>query len=98
MGENEKDGRGDVAGRLVLGARLVGVNNRSLASFETDLAVTERLDAKVPGSCLLVSESGISTPADIARLRAAGARCFLVGESLMRQPDVAAATRTLLTT
>lgn len=81
---------------LVLDAQLIGVNNRSLASFDTDLGVTERLAARVPGDCLLVSESGIASAADIARLSSAGARAFLVGESLMRQPDVAAATRALL--
>lgn len=83
---------------LALGATLIGVNNRSLATFETDLGVTERLAARAPKSCLLVAESGIATPAEIARLRAAGAGAFLVGESLMRQSDVAAATRALLAT
>lgn len=81
---------------LVLDARLIGVNNRSLASFETDLGATERLAQRIPKDRLLVAESGIATPADIARLSAAGARAFLVGESLMRQADVAAATRALL--
>lgn len=81
---------------LVLDARLIGVNNRSLADFETNLAVTERLAPRVPGDRILVSESGISTPADIARLRAVGAHAVLVGESLMRQADLAAATRALL--
>ena len=75
---------------------MIGVNNRSLVTFETDLAVTERLAARAPRNAVLVSESGIFTPADIARLERAGARAFLVGESLMRQPDVAAATRALL--
>jgi indole-3-glycerol phosphate synthase len=79
-----------------LGARLIGVNNRSLATFETDLAVTERLARHVPAGCLLVAESGIATPADITRLAAAGAAAFLVGESLMHERDVAAATRALL--
>jgi indole-3-glycerol phosphate synthase len=83
---------------LVLDAPLIGVNNRSLASFDTDLGATERLAARVPNGRMLVSESGISTSADIARLSRAGARAFLVGESLMRQPDVTAATRRLLAT
>lgn len=80
----------------VLGATLIGVNNRSLATFETDLATTERLAALAPRDALLVSESGIFANADIVRLHEAGARAFLVGESLMRQEDVAAATKALL--
>lgn len=81
---------------LALGAKLIGVNNRSLATFETDLATTERLARLAPADVLLVSESGINTPADIARLSQAGARAYLVGESLMRQDDVESATRRLL--
>ena len=82
------------AGRL--GARLVGVNNRDLRTFEVDLKNTERLAALAPEGALLVTESGIFTPADVERLERAGARAMLVGESLMRQADVAAATRALL--
>jgi len=82
------------AGRL--GADLVGVNNRDLRTFVVDLAVTERLAAAAPAGALLVTESGIFTPADAARLERSGARAMLVGESLMRQADVAAATRVLV--
>jgi indole-3-glycerol phosphate synthase len=81
---------------VALGAEMIGVNNRDLRTFVTDLAVTERLAARIPPGHLLVTESGIGTPADVARLAAAGAGAMLVGESLMRQPDVAAATRGLL--
>jgi indole-3-glycerol phosphate synthase len=83
---------------VALGAQLIGVNNRNLRTFVTDLAVTERLARRIPRDCLLVTESGIAGPADVARLAAAGARAMLVGESLMRQPDVEAATRALLDT
>jgi indole-3-glycerol phosphate synthase len=86
----------EIARAGALGARLIGVNNRDLHSFVTDLAVTERLAALVPANALLVTESGIFTPADAARLERAGASAMLVGESLMRQADVAAATRALL--
>ncbi|WP_372786487.1 indole-3-glycerol phosphate synthase TrpC [Phenylobacterium sp.] len=79
-----------------LGADLVGVNNRDLRTFSVDLAVTERLAAAAPADALLVTESGIFTPADAARLERSGARAMLVGESLMRQADVASATRALL--
>ncbi|WP_411287026.1 indole-3-glycerol phosphate synthase TrpC [Phenylobacterium sp.] len=79
-----------------LGATLVGVNNRDLKSFDVDLAVTERLAAAAPAGALLVTESGIFTAADAARLERSGARAMLVGESLMRQANVAAATRALL--
>jgi indole-3-glycerol phosphate synthase len=81
-----------------LGAVLIGVNNRSLRTFKVDLANTERLAAIAPPGAMLVAESGIATPDDAARLRRAGARAMLVGESLMRQGDVAAATRQLLQT
>ncbi|RAK52954.1 indole-3-glycerol phosphate synthase TrpC [Phenylobacterium deserti] len=82
------------AGRL--GADLVGVNNRDLRSFHVDLAVTEQLAAETPQGALLVTESGIFTSQDVQRLERCGASAMLVGESLMRQADVAVATRTLL--
>lgn len=80
----------------VLGADLVGVNNRDLRSFATRLEITERLAEKAPINALLVTESGIATSADAARLARAGVRAMLVGESLMRQRDITAATRDLL--
>jgi indole-3-glycerol phosphate synthase len=81
---------------VALGARLIGVNNRNLRTFVTDLAVTERLAARIPADRLLVTESGIGAPADVQRLAASGARAMLVGESLVRQSDVEVATRALL--
>ena len=79
-----------------LQSRLIGVNNRDLRTFTTDLATTERLSACAPDGTLLVGESGINSHADCQRLSRSGVRAFLVGESLMRQDDVVAATRTLL--
>ena len=80
-----------------LGADLLGVNNRNLRTFQIDLDVTGRLAAEAPSGALLVTESGIFTAEDVARLAAAGASAMLVGESLMRQDDVARAARALLT-
>ena len=81
---------------LKLDCRLIGINNRNLKTFDVTLATTERLAPRVPGNRIVVAESGIATPGDIARLQNAGVGTYLVGESLMRQADVTAATRTLL--
>ena len=79
-----------------LGASLIGINNRNLKTLRVDLSITEELARALPPGALLVSESGLERPADLARMARAGARCFLIGESLMRQSDVEAATRALL--
>jgi indole-3-glycerol phosphate synthase len=88
---------------LSVGARLIGINNRDLKTFQVDLATTERLASRLAGDsaaresgCLLVAESGIFTAGDVQRLAHCGARAVLVGESLMRKQDVAAAVRELL--
>ncbi|HVZ90387.1 MAG TPA: indole-3-glycerol phosphate synthase TrpC [Rhizomicrobium sp.] len=81
---------------LALGAELIGVNNRDLHTFETDLGVTMRLAPRVPRDRVVVAESGLSTPDDLRRLADIGVTSFLIGESLMREGDVEAATRTLI--
>ncbi len=81
---------------LRLKSRFIGINNRNLRTFETTLATAERLARLIPPGYVVVGESGIFAPDDLARLAKAGIATFLVGESLMRQADVAAATRALL--
>lgn len=78
------------------GARIIGVNNRNLRDFTVDLATSERLAPGIPAAAIRVAESGIRSASDVARLRAAGFTAFLVGESLLRQPDRAAAVSSLL--
>jgi len=75
---------------------LFGINNRNLDTFETDVGTTRKLARSVPGDRLIVSESGLSTRQDLARMARFGVRCFLIGEALMRADDVAAATRELM--
>jgi indole-3-glycerol phosphate synthase len=80
----------------LLKSPLIGINNRNLHTFEVTLDTTRRLARRVPEDRMIVAESGLYAPADLADLAQYGARCFLIGESLMRQPDVAAATRAIL--
>ncbi|MBL8642647.1 MAG: indole-3-glycerol phosphate synthase TrpC [Rhodospirillaceae bacterium] len=82
---------------LKLKSPLIGVNNRNLRTLKTDLATTEALAKHLPTGRVLIAESGLKTPADLARMARAGAKRFLIGESLMKQADVEAATRAILT-
>lgn len=88
--------RAELDRAAALKSPLIGINNRNLHSFEVTLDTTRDLARRVREDRLIVSESGLYTPADLADLAAYGARCFLIGESLMRQADVAAATRAIL--
>jgi indole-3-glycerol phosphate synthase len=89
---------GELDRALTLNANLIGINNRNLKTLKTDLATFERLAPHVPAEKLLVAESGLRNTADLRRMADARARAFLVGESLLRQPDLVGATRTLLGT
>ncbi len=92
----EVHNRGELDRALGLETQLIGINNRNLKTLRTDLETTAELAPHVPSDRFLIAESGIRTHADVLRLAEAGASCFLVGESLLRQPDVGAATRALL--
>ena len=81
---------------LRLKSQLIGINNRDLKTFKTDIANSERLAPRIPRDRIIVAESGLAGPGDLARLAKCGISTFLIGESLMRQPDVAEATRALL--
>jgi indole-3-glycerol phosphate synthase len=88
--------RAELDRALLLPSELIGVNNRDLRTFETRLSTTEELSAHVPADRLLVAESGLNAASDLARVAKCGAAAFLIGESLMRQDDVAAATTAIL--
>ncbi len=88
--------RAELERATLLKSPLIGINNRNLHTFEVTLETTRQLARRVPEDRLIVSESGLFTPADLADVAAYGARCFLIGEALMRQADVTAATRAIL--
>lgn len=87
---------GEMEIALTSGAKLIGINSRDLNTFVTDLGTVERLAAMVPADVTLVAESGLKTPQDVKRVAKAGAKAILVGESLMRAPNIGAAVRALM--
>jgi indole-3-glycerol phosphate synthase len=88
--------RAELERAALLKSGMIGINNRNLHTFEVTLDTTRDLARRVPEDRMIVSESGLYAPADLADLAAYGARCFLIGEALMRQADVTAATRAIL--
>jgi indole-3-glycerol phosphate synthase len=92
----EVHNRGELERALRLKTPLIGINNRDLKTLKVDLTTSEELAREIGSERLVVSESGLHGPEDLARMASKGVRCFLVGESLMRQHDVEAATRALL--
>ena len=92
------DDEAELGRALRLRSPLIGINNRDLRSFDVSLDTTRRLAPRVPQGRVVVAESGLGSPADLAAVATVGVRRLLIGESLMRQPDVTAATRSLLAT
>ncbi len=92
----EVHNRDELDRALGLQTQLIGINNRNLKTLKTDLLITDELAPHVPPDRFLISESGMRTRADLGRIASAGALCFLVGETLMRQPDVCGAVRALI--
>ena len=92
----EVHNRGELDRALKLKSPMLGVNNRNLKTLTVDLATTEALASAVPADRMLICESGLYNAADLSRMAEVGARCFLIGESFMRQDDVAAAVRSIL--